>query len=284
MMKSIGILTDDSVQFPRREFPGAELVRKIPLSISISKKTISNVSSTEISGLPNSTYSSNQPSISPPTTKYLVNLLIEIKQEFDEIIIILPSKFLSPLYAYTKRIMETLSEKNKFFLFDSGAFSFGLGMLIIEVANELSKGSRYSKISQNIRFLIPQIFGVFCCPNLSYMNKVNFLDAPQAVALDFIGSVPIFNLEDGKFSSLVKIKKMKNYFLYFEEFIDEFEQPKEIIAINGNPSRFKELKALQVHCEEQFPKTRFSHQLMNIATASIIGPKAIGVFVLDKTT
>jgi fatty acid-binding protein DegV len=157
-----------------------------------------------------------------------------------------------------------------------------LGILISEIAHEIYEGSSLSIISKYIRFLIPQIFGIFCCPNLSYMDNSNFLDSPQAIALDFIGTLPIFILEDGKFSSLAKVKKMKNFLLIFEDFIDEFEQPQEIIAFNGNLSKSKELKSFQSHCDEQFRETNFSYQSMNMTTAAIIGPKALGVFVLDN--
>jgi len=281
-MKPIGIITDNSVQFPKREFPGAELVRQIPLSILISNKTIFDISSTETTDLPNLINSSNHPIIIPPTSRQLLKFLFEVKKEFEELIILLPSNFLSPVYAQTIKSLEAIPEKNKYHLIDSCTFSFGLGILISEVANEIHEGSSYSIIAQKIRFLIPQIFGIFCCPNLSYMDNSNFLDSPQAIALDFIGTVPIFILEDGKFSSLAKVKKMKNYLLFFEDFIDEFEQPQKIIAINGNPSRLKELKSFQSHCDERFQRTKYSYQSMNMITAAIIGPKALGVFVLDN--
>ena len=281
-MKPIGIITDNSVQFPKREFPGAELVRQIPLSITISNKTIFNISSTETNDLPNLINSSNHPIIIPPSHRQLLKYLIEVKKEFEELIILLPSNFLSPVYAETIKSLDAIPEKNKYHLIDSCTFSFGLGILISEVAHEIYKGSSFSIIANKIRFLIPQIFGIFCCPNLSYMNNSNFLDSPQAIALDFIGTIPIFILEDGKFSSLAKVKKMKNYLLFFEDFIDEFEQPQEIIAINGNSSRLKELKSFQSHCDEQFRRTNFSYQSMNMTTAAIIGPKALGVFVLDN--
>jgi fatty acid-binding protein DegV len=281
-MKQIGIITDNSVQFPKKEFPGSELVRQIPLSISISNKTIFDISSVEINDLPNLINSYNYLTINPPTHKQLQSFLIEVKKDFEELIILLPSVFLSPVYAQTEYLLEALPEKNKYYLFDSCTFSYGLGMLITEVAYEISKGSNYSLIAQKIRFLIPQIFGIFCCPNLSYMDNSKILDSPQAIAMDFIGTVPIFILEYGKFSSLAKVKNMKNYHLSFEDFIDEFEHPQEIVAINMNPSRLKELKSFQSHCNEQFGKTFFSYQSMNMITAAIIGPKALGVFVLDN--
>ncbi len=281
-MKPIGIITDNSVQFSKREFPGAELVRQIPLSISLSDKTNIDISLTEVNTLPNLTNPNNYPIIFPPTTKQLSKFLIEFKKEFEEIIILLPSYYFSSIYAQTKKTLEALPEKNKYYLVDSCTFSFGLGMLVKEVAHEIYMESSFSIVTQKIRFLIPQIFGIFCCPNISYMDKSNFLDKPQAIVLDFIGTVPIFTLEDGRFSSLAKVKKMKNYLPYFEDFIDEFEQPQEIIAVNGNPSRLKELKPFQSHCEEQFQRTKYSYHPMNLATAAIIGPKALGVFVLDK--
>ena len=281
-MKPIGIITDNSVQFTKIEFPGAELVRQIPLSILISNKTIFDVSSTETTDIPNLINSNNHPIIIPPSPKQLLKLLIEVKKEFEELIILLPSSYLSPVYAQTVKSLEAIPEKNKYHLMDSCTFSFGLGILISEIAYEIYKGSSYSVIAQKTRFLIPQIFGIFCCPNLSYMDNSNFLDSSQAIALDFIGTIPIFILEDGKLSSLAKVKKMKNYLLFFEYFIDEFEQPQEIIAFNGNSSRLKELKSFQAHCDEQFSGTIFSYQSMNMTTAAIIGPKASGVFVLDS--
>jgi fatty acid-binding protein DegV len=282
-MKPIGIITENSVQFTIKDFSGAELVRQIPFSLSLSKNKIIDVSSTETSILPGLINIINRPKIFPPTSKQLLNYLIDVKKEFEELFIIIPSNYLSPSYALMMKILEVMPESNKYHLIDSCTFSFGLGLIIGEVANEIYKGSSSSMIAQKIRFLIPQIFGIFCFPNLSYMASSSFLDTPQAIALDFIGTVPIFILEEGKFSSLAKVKKLKNYLLFFEDFIDEFEHPQEIIAINGNPSRSKELKIFQTHCTEQFPNTLFSYHSINIATAAIIGPKAMGVFVLDKT-
>jgi fatty acid-binding protein DegV len=281
-MKPIGIITDNSVQFPNNEFPGADLVRQIPLSISISKNNILDISCTEIVNLPNSINYRNHPIIIPPTPKQLLKYIIEYKKEFEELIILLPSNYLSPVYAQTIKSLEAISEKNKFHLIDSGTFSYGLGILICEVAHEIYNGSSYSVTANKIRFLISKIFGIFCCPNLSYMDNSNFLDSPQAIALDFIGTIPIFILEEGKFSSTAKVKKMKHYLPFFENFIDEFDQPQEIIAFNGNQSRSNELISFQSHCYEQFRSTLFSFQSMNLSTAAIIGPKALGVFVLDN--
>lgn len=281
-MKPIGIITDNSVQFPKMGFLGADLVKQIPLSISIADNTHFDISSIEINYLPNYVNFDNQPLISQPSSKQLANFLIEIKKEFEEIFIILPSRFLSPVYTQTKTLIKSLPENNKYHLIDSCTFSYGLGMLISKIADDIYEGVNFSTISQNIRILIQQIFGIFYCPNLSYAEVSNLLDRPQAIALDFIGTVPIYTLEDGIFSPLTKVKKMKNYLLCFEEFIDEFEQPQEIIAINGYSSKLKELISLQSHCIEQFRTTNFSFQSLNIANAAIIGPKALGVFVLDK--
>ena len=155
-------------------------------------------------------------------------------------------------------------------------------MLVSKVAESIIKEGSISLISQKIRFLIPNIYGIFFCPNLSYVQQSNILEASQSIALDFIGAIPIFTMEDGKFSPLTKVNKKNNLLICFDDFIDEFEQPQEIIAISGNLSKTKEMISLHAHCREQFQSTFFSFQTMNNASASIIGPKALGVFVLDK--
>jgi fatty acid-binding protein DegV len=158
-----------------------------------------------------------------------------------------------------------------------------LGMMVTKIAEGIYKGSSNSSVSQNIRLLIPHIFGFFYCPNLTYAQQSNILDAHQSIALDFIGTIPIFTLEDGKLSPLAKVNKKKYLLACFKDFIDEFDQPEEVIAISGNLSKTKEMISLQTHCNEEFPNTIFSFNSMNNACASIIGPKALGVFVLDKS-
>jgi fatty acid-binding protein DegV len=264
------------------EFPGADLVRQIPVPISIVNNSNIDTSFKGIDALPNNINSGNLPIIFPPSSKQLIQLLIDSRNEFEELFILLPSRFLSPIYSQIKNILQVLPENSKYHLIDSGTFSYGLGMMVSKVAEEINKGKSNSSVAQNIRLIIPHIFGIFCCPNLTYAQQSKFLDIPQSIALDFIGTIPLFTMEDGKFSPLTKINKKKYLLVCFEDFIDEFEQPQEIIVVSGNSSKPKEVISLQTHCNEQFQNTKFSFQSINTANASIIGPKALGIFVLDK--
>jgi DegV family protein with EDD domain len=281
-MPSIGILTDSSAQFSQQGFPGSEFVRQIPLNIKqgISKSTslgnISNFSS-------NSNFS-NKPNLESPSTIEFIKYIREIKKEFNEIFIILISNQIIPAYDHALEAINYIGDKSRIQLIDSWSFSYGLGIIIKNIAFHIKNNESSRFIAQEVRRVIPKIYGAFCSPNHGYLHYPGFLDGAQANILEMLGLIPVFTLEEGQFNSLEKVRSIKNCYLIFEEFIDEFDNLEEINFIYGNPPRFREMRFLRNHCEESFPLTRYSNQLMNAVAATIIGPKAMGVFVRDNSS
>ncbi len=276
-MLPIGILTDSSVQFSATNFPGHEFIKQIPIKIKIGNRVVESINE-----LPQLCDENNRPLLTPPSSQEFIVFINEMKKEFNDIFVILLSSQLSKTYVNALAAMDHLPDKNKIHIFDSGSFSFGLGSLVKNIAILICKQKSPNFIEQQIRTIIPQIYGIFCSPNQSYLQYSGMIDLTQSRILEMVGLIPVFAIEEGQFNSIEKVRNIKNCYLLFEEFLDEFEKVKEISFVYGIPPRYKEMGLLKNKCSVYFPTSKFSNQLMNIMTASILGPKAMGIFINDQ--
>ncbi len=282
-MDQICILTDSSAQFNQQNFCGEKIIKKINLSIDLGQLQSQTKQIDEINQLPITSCDSARPILLPPTVQTFEKMFHELEQEFDEIIVILLSQHLCDAYSNAKKAIENISSKNKIHLFDSESFSVGLGSIVQKIALLVVNNHPIEEITYEIRKTIPKSYGIFCSPNHNYLHSPGFLDPVQALMLEMVGMIPIFTIEEGYFCALDKMKNIKNCYLLFEEFIDEFEKLNQVNFIYGFPPRLKESRLLKTHCIEFFKDIPYNHQLLNIPSSILIGPKAMGVFVLDSS-
>ena len=202
--------------------------------------------------------------------------------QFDELFLITLSKELNPLYDRISAVSAKLHGRARIHVIDSQNVSIGLGMIVQTASELLSKGIPGEEVEQYLRKLIPHVYMLLCVPNLSYLRLNGVIDYAQSIVGEMISLLSIFTLEDGKLNPLEKVKNIKGSLDFFIEFFDEFDDVRQLAVLQPAPPAISEMRALHQHIEEVGSNASFSEYPINPYLASLIGPKAFGLALMEN--
>jgi DegV family protein with EDD domain len=283
-MGSITILTDSTIQFTLPSFNGRSLVKIIPLNIRLHNTVYEGGKLLKPGELPLSADEESQPALCPPPVEQLMQYFSvnENGQPLDQVLGIFVSSAMSSMVERALEAQKLLGGKVTLQIIDAQTTSVGLGILVQTAADAIMKGASLSETERLVRSLIPHIYAVVCTPGLSYLYYSGFLDRAQALAGEMLGLYPIFAIEEGRLTPLEKVRNHRQVLDFFQEFLEEFDQLQHIAflqcATGNNP---QDGRILRDHASDHFTRTVFSEHTINLATATLFGPNAIGLFVVE---
>jgi len=280
-MRSACILTDNSAQFPLPAFPGRELVRILPHSISLHGKVHPGGNDLKLSQFPSSAGASLHPGLIPPSVEDFQEVLTNLSQDFDDIIVILISSHLSRAFENAVIAAEETQGRSTITVIDSQTISVGLGILVQTAAGFLDENRSAVEVEKRIRFLIPHIYTLLCTPGLTYLYHSGFIDQSQATVGELLGMLPIFSLEEGKLSPLEKTRNHRAVLDFFQEFIDEFDQLDYIALLQNGSFSNSDLRQLRQHADESYSSAQYIEHMLNLPMATLFGPKCVGLFSIE---
>jgi hypothetical protein len=98
-----------------------------------------------------------------------------------------------------------------------------------------------------------------------------------------LGIMPIFTLEEGRLSSVEKVRNNRALSDFMQEFICEFDAFDQIALVQSNPGMVHEARLLREHAQSYFPQTPFSELTISPPLATLIGPRSMGLVVVEIT-
>ncbi len=281
-MASTCVLTDTSAQFPQLAFPGRNLVRVMGLDISLNGVLFEEGRDIKASSLPHSASPQLNPRLSAPPQEKLVNLLINLSQNYDEIIAIVMSSQLSSVYDSVQRASEEVKGRVRLQIIDSQTTSVGLGILVQCAAEAAAAGINGAEIERMVRSMIPHIYMVVCTPGLSYLHYAGYIDRAQASLGEMLNLLPIFAMEEGHLTPLEKVRNHRNMLDFFQEFLDEFDSIQHIALLQSVTPNQQDSRLLREHAEDLFENTPFSEHAINLPLATLLGPRTQGLIVVEN--
>lgn len=278
LMKSrIGILTDNTAQFTIEKYPGSQLVHKLPIN-----KTSDNVFTPPLTPgyqsdhIPHIGYQNLL-----PEEEDIRDTLLSLNERYDEILIPVISKKIYPLYYVIEEIITRLPNSSRFHLIDSQSMAIGLGMIVQMAASSAFRNNPIEDIKKYIRNIIPKIYAIFCVKNLHYLYLSGLLDPAQAIIGEFLDIFPCLSLENGMLVPTYKARNLRHCIDLFLEFSSEFENVRNIALLHGDGVDSQDFHTLRSRIIHQFSTASFSEHTINLATASILGPQAIGLIIME---
>lgn len=281
-MASTCIITDSSVQFAQPNFLGSHNIRMINHQLEVGDKIYTQPNELKISNFPKQISRDFQPRVITPANEAIYEFISALLPQYDDLFIIVLSKELNPLFDRVADISSKLHGRAKIHCIDSQNVSIGLGM-IVQTASELSaKGIPGDEVEQYLRKLIPHVYTLLCAPNLSYLYASGSIDYAQSVVGEMISLLSIFTIEDGKLDPLEKVKNIKGAVDFFIEFFDEFDDVKQLSVLQPAQPPISEMRLLHQHIEEVGSQASFSEYPINPFLATLIGPKAFGLALMEN--
>jgi DegV family protein with EDD domain len=281
-MGSTCIITDSSAQFTYPGFPGKKCLTVIHHQISFTKTGEIIEPAPRLNEIPAYVKGDFFPKVIVPSQDTIYSTILESLPLYDDILIILLSKEISPLYRDVEKMIASIHGHANLHLIDSQNTSLGLGLLVQYAADLVTKNLPLDEIEKKLRLIIPHIYTLFCTPNLSYLHAAGILDIGQSTVGEMLNLLPLFVMEDGKLNPLQKVKNQRSAVDYFIEFVDEFDKLLHVAFIQPTPPVINESKLLHQHLDEVFPDTAYTEHLINPYLYTLFGPRGFGMVVMEN--
>ena len=281
-MRSACILTDNSAQFPIPTFPGRGLVRIVAHDIRLNGQVHPAGKDLKLSQFPHSTGPGSNPRLIAPSVSEFQEILGNLSQDFDDILVILMSSYLSEAVKNAMAAAKETQGRSVITVIDSETISVGLGILVQMAANLLDEGRPMAEVERSIRHRIPHIYTLLCTPGLTYLSNAGFIEPSQAAVGEFLGLLPIFSLEEGKLSPLEKMRNYHAVLVFFQEFIDEFDELDYIALLQNGSFSNPDLRQLRQHAEDSYSSAHYIEHLLNLPLVTLFGPKCVGLFAIES--
>ena len=282
-MKNVCIVTDSSIQFPKPNFVGRELIHVIPFDVYFDGKIISNDETMRAKQLPKIASDSENPHLVPPDPDRIREVFSQLSSQYEMVFAVFLSREITGFYKNAFQAIESLQGKSHIQLIDSKTTSAGLGLIIQRLLDAILAGDDINQIERRLRKMIPRIYTLICTPSLSYLHYNHFIEKPQSIISEMLGIIPIFTLEEGKLSPIEKVKSQRHALMYFQEFIEEFDEIEHIAYIQSAKPNFKDAKNFNDSVLSVFPATAFSKHLINLPLSVLFGPRSNCLIVLEKS-
>ena len=281
-MSSICILTDSAAQFPQLGFSGKNDIRVIPFDIEVNGQLYPEGKDLHAADLPVSANGKLYPRLLVPSVLKFQELFLTLAQHYRDIIAIMSSSAMTSAYANAYKAMEATRGRANVTLIDSQVTSVGLGLLVQHAAEAVAQGLPLVEVERQVRSRIPHTYMMLCTPSMSYLYHAGFVDASQAAVGEMLGIMPIFTLEEGRMSSVEKVRNSRALADFMQEFICEFEVLDHIALLQSTPSMTHEARLLREHAQSYFPQTPLSELTISPPLATLIGPRSIGLVAVER--
>lgn len=285
-MGSICILTDSSAQFPQLGFSGRNDVRVIPFSVEVDGKIYEEGHDLRANDLLPTVNEDYHPRLIAPSFDDFQTLYLSLGQRYDDIIAILASASLTPAFENAQKAAKATQGRVNVTVIDSQTTSVGLGLMVQTAAEAASEAEAHGQVAadieQMIRAMVPRTYMTICTPAMSYLSYAGFIDPSQAFVGEMLGLMPIFTLEEGQISAVEKVRNTRSLVDYLQEFICEFDDLLHIAYIQSTPPLTHEARLMREHAQNCFPQVPYSEHTINLSLAALIGPKSVGVVVVEK--
>jgi DegV family protein with EDD domain len=280
-MNNVCIITDSTAQFT--QVPNANRnVVVVPMMSEINGLILDADEIKPMSSLPQRASISMRPQLVSPSAEKIYEIMAAKAHSNDAILGIFMSSHLNQIYTRAEEAASALRGGKKIQIIDSQTTSLGLGFLVEAASEAAAQGKSLEEIEQLVRNLSNHIYGIISVAGPSYLYSNNFIDLGQAIVSEILGLYPIFAIEEGRLSPIEKVRNYRNSIILFQEFIDEFDHLSRISYLQSSPAGNNEVHILRDHAREYFPKTPFSSHAINLSLATLLGPRSIGLFVVEE--
>jgi fatty acid-binding protein DegV len=172
--------------------------------------------------------------------------------------------------------------QTKIEVIDSQTIATGLGLIVQNAAEASEAEMGLEEVKALTRNLLPRVYSVFIINGLTYLEKIDVVEHPQAVIAEKFKMLPMFMLDNDVFFSSYKARNKRHIVELFHEFLFEFPKIDHIAFTQGFPPFENETRALRERITEDFPITQVSEHIINVPMTAIMGPSTLGMFVLQK--
>lgn len=280
-MSQVCILTDNTAQFPVPIFPGRNLVHVISLHVQKEGQLFKRSDGIRANDFPVSIQNGPMIKAIAPSIEEYEKIYATLGQRYDEIVTIVHSAQFSKTYENAQLAAKNTQGRVKIHVIDAQTISTGLGLVVQSAAAAALEGKDANEIEDFIRNFLPRMYTLFFVEGLTYLHNTGYLGKAQALIGEYMKMLPMFVFDNEKLVPTQKARNYRHLVDLLHEFLCEFLNIEHVAILQGVPPFENETRALRERMALDFENTPISEHTINAPLAAIIGPRSLGMFVLQ---
>lgn len=237
------ILTDNSALLPPSSTSNNGHIRNLPLRMNAGK-------------------------LLPVTPADFSQIFDELERKFNAILVLTISTNILPCYEAALQAAQSHGGQARISVLDSQQTGPGLGVLAQLGARAAHEGATLPQVEECIRAAIPHLYTLICPEN-----------DPCADTADK-NLVSVYSLEEGCLAAYKKVRTRRHLLESFQEFIEEFEHPQQIMYFRSQKSSLR-ARPLREAVNALFPGAPFSELEINPVLATLYGSQTVGLTMME---
>lgn len=223
-----------------------------------------------------------KPVLTPPSAEDFEQMYLSLGKIYDEVVTIVHTAQLGPTFGNASLAAKAAQGKVKITVIDGQTTATGLGLVVQQACAAAEEGMASSQIEDMIRSLLPRVYTVFFSEGMTYFTDRGFIGEAQALIAEFLHMLPMFILDNGHLTPAQKARNYRHMVDLLHEFICEFPELEHIGLVQGVPPFEAETRALRERLALDYPDTPISEHTISAPLASMIGPRSLSMFLLQK--
>ena len=224
------------------------------------------------------------PTVVPPSENDYAELFARLSHFYDVVISIHPSRELSQSWQNGRLAAQQVGNACEIAVVDSQSLCAGQGMLVRVAARAAYEKLDVEDAVQAVRRAVNRVYSVYCVHNLNYLRHNQIMKASHAILCTHMGIKPFVSLEAGKIIVIEKVRARSQAIERLVEFLVEFTELDDAVMLQHKKHISEETRIMQDRLAVEFPGQHFPFTMYSSTMATLLGPTAIGVAVLEKET
>ena len=219
------------------------------------------------------------PQVVCPPAREFREVYAKLAREVDDIVSVHVSTFPCNTYRPALEAASSLLGRARIEVIDSTFMSAGMGAIVVEAATAARDGADGPEVVRLVRGLIPHTYLAFYVDNLSVMRRSGALQYSDQPVLSSSSAKPLFVMEGGVITQQFRVRKKGSALERLVDFVTEFLTLRSLTIVHsGLMPEIKELREA-LSANQRLPI--FSEHIYGPAVAALLGPKVLGVVVVE---
>ncbi|MBQ2642856.1 MAG: DegV family protein [Eubacterium sp.] len=224
------------------------------------------------------------PQTAAPSIEDVADVLKKYKEAGDDVIVFTVSASMSSSNQVVKLAADSIDYEDHVYAIDSMNLSTGIGLQIIEAAQEIEKGRSFEEVISYIEDLREKVRASFVVDTLTYLHRGGRCSATAALVGSMLKIKPKIVVEDGKMDASKKYRgPLKRVLLqYVDDMKDELLKAKpERVFITHSTCKPEIVDVVREYLEN----LDYFEEIIETKAGSVIsshcGPGCLGVLFID---
>jgi len=281
-MGKVHIVTDSSVCLPVKHPAYRYPVTIAPIQIRTESKTIeddADLPPAEVAAFFDGCDSF--PTAHPPSAESFRRIYQDLRQHTDQILSIHSSGAMCSIVEEAEKASQHYLGRSSIQVIDSRTLSIGLGLIVQAAAEAAERNRNLDDCVRIVRGMIPRVYAVFFLEDLSYLDQNGMITRSQAILGNMLGVIAFLTMEDGQIIPMEKVRSRPRAVEKMVEFVSEFSAVQHMAILKNGAASRDELTQLSDRLQALHPTTPLSMHTYGPSTATCIGPRSLGVIVLE---